>query len=147
MEKRKDANSNKIETMRAGMDMMKLKAKLDKRMHDAKTDEEKSAIAKEMEEGAVDILLRVLWTTTVVDITSTIYETCQMVFMDHSVDKETLKLRAKAVKSLGQIFMDTQEKKVENEEYKDAKRLYEEAAFAAMLETIKRKDDAAHGAK
>ena len=36
----------------------------------------------------------------------------------------------------------------ESEEEKDAKKIYEEAAFAAMVETAKRRDEAAaaHGA-
>jgi hypothetical protein len=32
----------------------------------------------------------------------------------------------------------------QSDEEKNAKQMYEEAAFAAMLETIKRKDEAAH---
>jgi hypothetical protein len=139
------ANKNKMATMRAAMGMMKLQATLEAKMKEAKTDEEKEAIAKELEEASVGIVLQVLWTTAVVDITSTIYETCQMVFFDQSVDKENRKVRAQAVKALGKVWMEIPEPTIVNEEEKDAKQLYEEAAFAAMLETVKRKDEAAHG--
>jgi hypothetical protein len=137
------ANKNKVESMKATMDMMKLQAKLQQKMADATTDEEKEKIAIELQEASVGILLRVLWTTTVVDITSTIYETCQMLFYDQSVDKETRKLRGKAVRALGKIWMSIPDPNG-GIEGKDAKQLYEEAAFAAMLETVKRKDAATH---
>ena len=144
-EKNRGSTQNKIETLKAGIDLMKLQQELQAKMAAAKTDEEKAAVQKEMEEASVGILLRVLWTTTVVDISSTIHETCQMVFFDQAVSEEVRLKRVAAVKALGQIWMDTESPASENEEEKDAKRLYEEAAFAAMLETIKRKDEAAHG--
>ncbi|EJK74464.1 hypothetical protein THAOC_03853, partial [Thalassiosira oceanica] len=43
----------------------------------------------------------------------------------------------------GQIFMDCP---AQSKIFGDAKKLYEEAAFAAMLETIKRKEEAAQAA-
>lgn len=138
------ANKNKVETMKATIDMMKVQAELKQKMADAKTDEEKEKIAIELQEASVGILLRVLWTTTVVDITSTIYETCQMLFYDQSVDKETRKLRGKAIKALGKIWMEIPDPDG-GTKTKDAKQLYEEAAFAAMLETVKRKDEKTHG--
>ena len=119
--------------------MMKSKAEMDQKMAQATTDEEKQAIAKEMEENVQGILLRVMWTTTVVDITSALHEATKMLFFDQSVDKDTLKLRASAVKALGQIWMDCPAP--ETDEKAPAK-LYEEAAFAAMVETMKRRDEA-----
>lgn len=138
-------NKNKMETMRAGIDMMKLQGELKQKLAAAKTDEEKEKVEKELQDASIGILLRILWTTAVVDVTSTIYETCQMVFFDQSVDAETRKQRAQAVKSLGQIWMETPAPASDSEDAKDAKKLYEEAAFAAMLETVKRKDEATHG--
>ena len=85
-------------------------------------------------------MLRILWTTTVVDITATLHETCKMVFFDQSVDSDTRKQRAAAVKQLGQVWMSIPEP--EDQQKKDATKLYEEAAFAAMLETMSRKDEA-----
>ena len=107
---------------------MKLQQELEQKMAAAKTDEEKAAVAKEMEDASVNILLRVLWTTTVVDITSTIHETCQMVFFDQAVPDDVRVKRVTAVKALGQIWMDTEAPSIDNEEEKDAKKLYEEAA-------------------
>jgi curved DNA-binding protein CbpA len=144
MDTKNAANKNKMETMKASIDMMKVQMKLKQKLADATTDEEKEQINIELQEASVGILLRVLWTTTVVDITSTIYETCQMLFYDQSVDKETRKLRAKAIKALGKIWTETPDPDG-GTKTKDAKELYEEAAFAAMLETVKRKDAATHG--
>jgi len=148
MDKRHDASKNQLDAMRAGLDMMKMQKEAQQKMRDAKTDEERAEIASELEKQAVGIMLRVLWTTTVVDITAAIHETTQMVFFDRSVDKDVRKYRAKAVKQLGDIWMATPEPEAPGgeKEPKDAKRLYEEAAFAAMLETVKRKDEASHNA-
>lgn len=146
MEKKSDASRNQMETMKAGFAMLHLQADLKKKLDAATSDEEKEAIAKEMEGNAMGIMLRVLWSTLVVDISSTLYETAQMVFFDQSVDKEEQKLRAAAVKQLGAIWMELPEPvNADNEEVKDARKLYEEAAFAAMVETMKKKDEAAFG--
>jgi hypothetical protein len=117
-----DANKNNVETMKAAMDMMKLQTNLQQKMVVATTDEEKEKIALELQEASAGILLRVLWTTTVVDITSAIYETCQMLFNDQSVNKETRKLRGKAIKTLGKIWMEIPEPDAGTKE-KDAKGL------------------------
>lgn len=135
-----------MNTLKAGMTMMKVQADLQQKLQKAETEEEKQAIAKEMEEKASEVLLEILWTTTIVDITSTIHEATQMVFFDQNVDKETRKYRAMAVKVLGQIWMECPEPKSIDPEEKTAKQMYEQAAFAAMLETVKRRDEAAFGA-
>lgn len=139
LEKRKASQGNDMDKLRAGFDMMHLKMESDKRMQLAKTDEEREAIARDLVEQAQAVMLRILWTTTVVDITATLHETCKMVFFDQSVDAETRKLRASAVKQLGQVWMDIPEPKGQES---DAAKLYEDAAFAAMLETMSRKDEA-----
>jgi hypothetical protein len=139
LEKRKAAQETDMEKIRAGFDMMHMKMEAERKMQTAKTDEEKEEIAKSLQEQAHAILLRILWTTTVVDITATLHETCKMVFFDQSVDGETRKQRAAAVKQLGEVWMDIPEPE---DQQKDAAKLYEEAAFAAMLETMSRKDEA-----
>ena len=51
--------------------------------------------------------------------------------------------RAHGIKKLGEIFMACpRPEPKEGDAAADAQRLYEEAAFAAMLETIQRKDQA-----
>merc|ERR1712194_746245 len=128
-----------IDGITTGMDMMAVQAKYEKKMKEATTDEEREAATNEMEKAASENLLKVLWTTTVVDITSTLHEVAQMVFFDESVDKKTRKLRGYGLKALGDTFMDCPAP--ENSEEMDAKAVYEEAAFNAMLETMKRKDE------
>jgi hypothetical protein len=140
LEKKKAANHNQMDQLTAGLDMMKLQMEMQQKMKDAETDEEKQEIAMQMERNASGILLRIMWTTTVVDITSAIHETTKMVFFDKSVDKETRKFRAAAVERLGEIWMECPAPKSEGPE-KDAAQLYEEAAFAAMVETINRRDE------
>jgi hypothetical protein len=169
-ETQKRVNDNQMKTLKAGLNMMQIQAELKQKMANATTDAEKDAIAVEMEGKASEILLRILWTTIVVDITckfrcargrtkewaltasflcfntATIHETTQMIFFDQSVEKEERKFRAAAVNSLGQIWMKCPAPESNpSEEERGARRLYEEAAFAAMVETVKRKDDAAYG--
>ena len=141
MDSRSDKNHNKMETLRSGMTMMTMQAKYAQQLADAKTDEEKAAIEQELESAMSTTLLKILWTTTTVDISSTLYEAIQMVLHDQSVDKDTRERRAHGLQKLGKIFMEYPEPELgENEEEKDAKKLYEEAAFAAMLETIHQKE-------
>jgi len=135
-------SKNQIETLMATMDAMKIQAEYAEKIKKASSDDEKVQLEREMAEATQAIMLRIIWSTTVVDITSTIHETCQMVFFDKSVDKDARKARAHAVKNLGIIFQECPEPA----EKKDAKTLYEEAALAAMLETIKRKDEESHAA-
>lgn len=79
------------------------------------------------------------------DITSTVHETCQMIFFDQSVDKDIRERRAHAVKKLGEIFQDVAVPPAA-EGKKTARAMFEEAALAATIETIKRKDEATHHA-
>merc|ERR1719232_1768408 len=93
----------------------------------ARTDEEKRAIDFEYQQELAESFLNIVWTTTVIDITSTIHETCQMVLFDTSVESSFRKARAEALRVLGDSFSNI----VENHELeeKDVSQLYEEAAF------------------
>lgn len=141
MEQKRNAFKNKRKQFSTGLRMMDLQAKLKEEMEAARTDAERAEIAREAEEAATEILVRALWTTTVVDITSTLYETCQMVFFDQSVDKNVRKQRAKAVEQLGKVWMDIPEPPNGGEGATDYKDMYEEAALAAMMETLRRKGE------
>lgn len=90
-----------------------------------------------------DVLLRLLWTTTVIDITNTLSETCQMVFFDNSVAPSIRKQRAIVIQELGTIFIKAA-KEHEQQSKKPAHHLLEEASMAAMMETIRR-NEAAEG--
>jgi len=68
-----------------------------------------------------------------------------MVFFDQSVDKVTRKRRAEGIKKLGQVFQAATEPPA-SEGRKSARAMFEEAALAATLETIKRNDEATHNA-
>lgn len=142
MNSSQDKNKNKMATLRSGLTMMTMQAKYQEQLVKATTDEEKAKIQEEMESALSTTLLKILWTTTTVDITNTLYEVIQMVLFDQSVDSKMRERRAHGLKKLGEIFMACPEPELgENEEEKDAKKLYEEAAFAAMLETIKKKEE------
>lgn len=143
MKESSDANKYKMDTLRAGMEMMSVQQKFAKEMEAAKTEEEKKAVQAKMEEASGDTLLKILWTTTVVDITAAIHEAAQMLLFDKSVDTETRLKRAHGLKALGQVFMDCPAPEKSSDEEKSAAKQYEEAAFAAMVETIKRKEEAA----
>lgn len=135
----------KRETMFAGLGMVQMQTKHAAEMARAQTDEEREKLSEEFQSEMTATMLKVMWTTTAVDITNTIYEVCQMVFFDKSVDKEKRKLRGRAVKALGDIFMKMPKADgaANDSEHKTAEDLYKEAAEAAMLETIKRKEEAA----
>ena len=147
LERNTYSNKTKIDQLKAGLEMMKVQKELQAKLQQAKSEEEKQAIAKELEDNAMKTLLVILWTNTVVDISSTLYEVAHMAFFDQSVDKDTRMERSDAVKRLGEIWMEVPEPESENAEEKDAKKLYEEAAFAAMIETAKRKDATQAGAQ
>jgi hypothetical protein len=144
MDANSDVRKGKVEQLRAGLDMMKIQSEIAKKMEQAKSEEEKAELNTKLMKASLDIMLRLLWTTTVVDITATIQETTQMVFFDTTVDSAVQKQRVAAVKKLGSLWMSIAEPTSDTDATKDAHQLYEEAAFAAMLETVKRQDQAAH---
>jgi len=143
MEKSADNSKAKRDGLMAGMKMMTMQQKAAQELAEAKTEEERMEKQAAMEQAQVSGMLNVMWTTTVVDITTTLHEAAQMVLHDQSVDKDTRKKRAFGLKNLGEIFMAC-ETPTESGQPEDAKKLYEEAAMAAMLETIKRKEEEAH---
>jgi hypothetical protein len=138
----KAGSKNQWETMMATVDAMKVQAQFQEKLRSAKNEDEMKALSSEMADATTSVMLRIIWTTTTVDIMSSIHEACQMVFFDQSVEKEHRKLRAQAVKKLGEIFQSVAESHSASGDNKDAKALFEEAAMAATLETIRRKDEA-----
>ena len=140
MEESAEGSKAKRDGLMAGMKMMTLQQKHAAEIAQAKTEEEKKEKEAAMEQEMVIHMLSVMWTTTVVDITTTLHEVVEMVLHDQSVDSDARKRRAHGLKKMGEIFMEC---KGESSIGGDAKKLYEEAAFAAMLETIKRKEEAA----
>jgi len=140
-----DKKKKMADTMFAGMTLLQMQMKFQAELQNATTDEEKAKLQEAFQKEYIATTLKVMWTTTAVDITSTLYETCQMVFFDKSVDKEVRKLRGKAVRDLGSVFMKITRPAASGDTPKetDAQKLYQEAAEAAMLETIKRKEESA----
>ena len=139
-------NKNQWKSKAATMDIMRVQSEYQKKIEIATSEVEKQHLEQEMATVSTNVMMRIIWTTTSVDITSTIHETCQMVFFDQGVDKKVRESRAKAVKRLGTIFQECsaelqQQREGEGAGRMDAKLLFEEAAMAATLETIKRKDE------
>eukprot|EP00531_Pseudo-nitzschia_arenysensis_P002092 CAMPEP_0116143122 /NCGR_PEP_ID=MMETSP0329-20121206/15280_1 /TAXON_ID=697910 /ORGANISM="Pseudo-nitzschia arenysensis, Strain B593" /LENGTH=541 /DNA_ID=CAMNT_0003638417 /DNA_START=117 /DNA_END=1742 /DNA_ORIENTATION=+ len=140
-------NKNKWETQTAQMDIVMVQAQYQKMIENATSDIERLKLQREMETTAANVMMKMIWHTTSVDITSTIHETCQMVFFDQSVDKKIRQMRGKAVKRLGKIFQECTppETRVEGGRT-DAKVLFEEAAMAATMETMRRKETSTNNA-
>jgi len=141
IKKKHEQTKSKWNAIQAGMQMLQINEKSKEALEGASTDEARRNVESDLERDNLKILLQIMWTVTAVDITSTLYETCQMFFFDKSVtDRNIRKTRALAVKQLGEMFMSTPEPEYPNEEF-TARQIYEEAAFAAMLETIKKKEE------
>lgn len=144
MEKNRDTNKAKVDGILAGVKLMSVQQKAAENIAEAKTDEEKRAAEQALENEMAEGIVGVMWITSVVDITTTLHETVQMVLFDQSVDKDVRKHRAYGLKNLGEIFMACPAEKESGST--GAKQMYEDAAMAAMLETIKRKEEEAHAA-
>lgn len=141
-----DASRNKRDGLMAGLKMMETQQRAAQELAKAVTEEEKGEKEAALEQAQLFGTLNIMWTTTVVDISSSLHQVVQMLLHDQSVDADTRKRRAEGLKEMGEIFMGVEvpDTAVLPE---DAKTLYEEAAFAAMLETVKRKEEQSHEAK
>lgn len=138
MKKDSTKKHSEIESLKAGIDMMKLNAKVQEDLKNATSEDEKKMIAEMFSKDQLALTLQIMWTVTAVDVTSTIHEACQMVFFNKAYDKMVHKRLGQGVATLGETFLRCPEP--EGRE-KDPFKLYEEATFAATLETIKRKED------
>ena len=145
MEQSSDTAKAKRDGLIGGMKMMVAQQKAAHELAQAATEEERKEKAAAMEQAQMFGMLNIMWTTTVVDITTTLHQVVQMVLHDQSVDLSTRKRRAGGLQEMGAIFMALSAPN-ESDQPEDAKKMYEEAAFAAMLETIKRKEEASHSA-
>ena len=141
IKKKHEQAKSKISAIQAGAQMLQINEKSKEALAGAATYEAKRNVESDLERDNLKVLLQIMWTVTAVDITSTLYETCQMIFFDKSVtDKSIRKARALAVKNLGEVFMNSPEPEYQDEDV-SARQIYEEAAFAAMLETLKKKEE------
>lgn len=121
-------------------------------------------------EGIQDTYLRYLWTRTVLDITNTLHETAQMVLFDQSVSAQVRLARAEGLHRLGEVLVEESICHARSEKLQalgfvesckapttsftnasavkdDDRAMYEEVAFAAMLETFVRKEQASKRAQ
>lgn len=143
IKKKHEQAKSKFSAIQAGVQMLQINEKSKEALAGADTDAARRNVESDLERDNLQILLQIMWTVTAVDITSTLYETCQMLFFDKSVsDRNIRKTRALAVKRLGEIFTNSPEPEYQDEDV-TARHIYEEAAFAAMLETIKKKEEEA----
>lgn len=127
------------EFLYAGLSQAQAAVKFQQAMASATSDSQKEEIEQVYKNEMAETLLNTLWTRTAVDVTGTIHEACQMVFFDQSVNSSVRKTRGAAIKNLGDIFKNLERP---DSDKKDAQTIYEEASFAAMLETVKRKEEA-----
>ena len=140
IEKESKEKQSQIDTIRAGMNMMRLNAKAEEDIMNAISDDERKKIIEKYAKDQLALTLQILWTVSAIDITSTIHEACQMVFFDRSIAKKEIHKRiGMGVAKLGEVFLACPVPVGRDE---DPFQLYEEATFAATLETIKRKEDA-----
>lgn len=138
-------SKDSMNTLKAGMKVQEVQIKAQASIQECTTEEERQNVKAQFEEDMGDSMLNVIWTTTVVDITVTLHETCQMVLFDKSIDKDIRKMRGIALKKLGETFSSAKSAEG-SEKTKTAQDLYEEAALAAMLDTVAKKEHAAYNA-
>lgn len=60
------SKKNQFKTMMASLDAMKIQMEYQEKIAKARTDGDKMALQQEMEEAIQDVMLRIIWTTTVV---------------------------------------------------------------------------------
>jgi len=146
LKKKSNNSKTNMEILKAGMKVQEAQIKAQAAVEQCQNDQDKANILNQLEEEMGDLMLNVIWTTTVVDITTTLHETCQMLLFDTSVHKDIRKKRGYALKKIGEIFSSIQVGTEEEEDHKTAKDLYEEAALAAMLDTVAKKEQATYAA-
>lgn len=118
--------------------MLQIKVKHAQSLQQAKDEDEKK-IEQDFQKEIAEGLLNVVWRTTVIDITITIHEACQMVFFDKSMDKNTRKKRGEGVRALREVFLAVPAPEGESEDHD----YWAQAAFNAALETVKHKEETA----
>ena len=117
-----------------------VKSALESTDYSLQSSRERATLEKEMQAtGVMAKYMQSLWSTTVVDLTNTLNETCQMVLFDSSASPSDRKKRAMALKEMGDIFA-TQLRPQGPNFAMEGQLSYEEVAFAAMLETTARKE-------
>jgi hypothetical protein len=63
---KKAASKNQFQTLMASMDAMKIQMEYQEKIAKAPTEDAKLALQREMQEATQDIMLKIIWTTTVV---------------------------------------------------------------------------------
>lgn len=131
-------NKSAVESLKTGIDMVEIHKKAERDINKARTVEERKAIAESLTRDQLAMTLQIMWTVTAVDVTSTTHEACQMVLFNKAFDSVVRSKIGEGIATLGEVFLNCPEPKGRNE---DPFELYEQATFAATLETIKRKED------
>lgn len=101
--------------------------------------------AQEGEQDSLPSMMEMMWSMTVIDITTTIREVVFKLCKDNSVSSDIQKKRAMAIKELGSIW-ETMESKNKEGAQKSARNIYMSATAAAMeshLEKMKKEEAAA----
>ena len=89
------------------------------------------------DEDELPSYIELMWSVTVIDITSTIREVIFKVLLDSSVGEDVRKRRAEAVRALADIFEGTKSTKLTKDQ-RSLRGLYQSAAADAMEKTLQR---------
>eukprot|EP00934_Nitzschia_sp_Nitz4_P001158 Nitzschia sp. Nitz4//scaffold233_size31335//23674//25487//NITZ4_007954-RA/size31335-processed-gene-0.10-mRNA-1//-1//CDS//3329543388//1158//frame0 len=124
--------------VRVEQDRMTLERTIGKAIDKCEGDYDAENFAKTLlkESDLQEQALNLLWRQTVVDVTTTVHEACQMVLYDQNVSVETRKKRGEALEELGNIFLTS-----EKDEFHPKRQELEEVAFHALLDTIWRQEE------
>jgi hypothetical protein len=137
-----------MEQMRSTFGILKMTMDASKMMGKASSEDERRQVEVNAEMEMLPALVNLFWMTTVVDITATLHEACEIVLFDQSQVKEKRIARANALVELGEVYQDVAKEHGAKMEISSsmAGEMFHEATLKAQLETIRRREENIHAA-
>lgn len=135
------ATAHTMETFAGNVHKVKLKHEASAKMKLATSKTEQESLTAELYRHIGRDVLTMMWDRTSMDVMNTIHEASQMVLFDQDLNKETRKARGEGLEVLGTIFQKA--KNEQSDESQEQQKQYEQLAFYAVLDTI-RKQELAH---
>ena len=136
-------------TLFTGLKGLKALNEFEKQVKEASQPDKKKKLREVFHREVAETLFISRWAVSVADITITLHTACNMLFHDKYIDKDSRLRRAKAVKAIGDTYlnMERPEDLDDIDTPLDLYEIYEKGAFTIVLETMRRKDESKFKAK